>query len=149
MDDFFAKYVLGTETLPYDEALRYVGLRLNKAPTYMPYTGGIVIDEDDQLALRLGALRTGSPAERAGLQEGDVLLSVGGTAVTRQNWQTMLNHYRHEQSNRVPISLRRFRQTIELTIELDQPDLYNYEIEIDPGATFASKQLRNAWLSER
>jgi predicted metalloprotease with PDZ domain len=149
MDGFFARYVRGTETLPYDEALGYVGLRLKKSPGYLPYTGGIVIDPDDHVSLRLGALPAQSPAERGGLQEGDALLAIGGTPVSRQNWQSLLNHYKQEQGNRVPISVRRFRKTLELSIQLAEPDVFDYHIEIDPNASFAAKQLRNAWLSAK
>src|SRR5262249_13026100 len=75
MTDWFAKYVRGVDPLPYDEALAAMGLRLVKGPAYQPHTAGIVVDRDDRQSMRLGVLRTGSAAERAGLQQGDTLLS--------------------------------------------------------------------------
>ena len=147
MSDFFARYILGTEALPYDEALRHVGLRLMKSPGYFPYTGGIVIDKQDRLALRLGALRNDSPAERGGLQQGDVLLSIGGNSVTRETWESTLNRFK--QGDRVPITVRRFRQNLELTIQLDAPERYEYRIEEDAKASAPAKKLRVAWLGEK
>src|SRR6185295_16428305 len=76
MTDWFAKYVRGVDSLPYDEALAAAGLRLVKTPAYQPYTAGIVVDRDERQSLRLGALHTDSAAERAGLQQGDTLVSI-------------------------------------------------------------------------
>src|SRR3989441_13134113 len=87
MNEFFARYVRGTELLPYDKAFQAVGLRLVKSPASLPYTGGIVIDQPNRQALRIDALRIDSPAERGGVQEGDVLVSIAGMPVTRENWR--------------------------------------------------------------
>jgi predicted metalloprotease with PDZ domain len=145
MSDFFFYQIGRTDPLPYDEALAGVGLRLIKSPAAQPYTGGIVIDQQDRQALRLGALRTGSPAELAGLQQGDTLLSIGGIPVARENWNSTLNRFK--QGDRVPVTLQRFRQTIELTMQLGAPELYVYRIEEDPNASPQSKAIRAAWLN--
>jgi predicted metalloprotease with PDZ domain len=144
MTGWFAKYVRGVETLPYDEALGAVGLRLVRTPSIQPYTGGIVVDRQDSQNLRLGALRTGSPAENAGLQEGDILLSIGGMQVSRGNWRSALNRYK--QGDRVPVSVRRFHRMMDLTIQLGPPDIYDYRIEEMPGASPEAKRLRASWL---
>jgi len=144
INDWFAKYVRGVDTLPYDDALGAVGLRLIKAPASQPYTAGIVIDRDDRQTLRLGALPTDSPAERAGLQQGDVLVSIGSTTVSHENWFSTLNRYK--QGDRVPVTVRRFRRTVELSIVLGLPDLYEYRIEEIPNAPAAAKMIREAWL---
>jgi predicted metalloprotease with PDZ domain len=143
MTEWFAKYVRGVDPLPYDEALAAVGLRLTKAPEYQPYRAGIVIDRDER-PLRLGALRPGSPAERGGLQQGDILVSINGTNVTRQNWISVLN--RSKQGDRVSITVSRFRRTMEFTVVLGEPELYDYRIDEIPGASAQAKELRAAWL---
>jgi predicted metalloprotease with PDZ domain len=145
MTAWFAKYVRGVEPLPYDEAFASAGLRLVKSPASQPYTAGIVIDRDDRQTLRLGPLQTGSPAERAGLQQGDVLVSIGSTNVSRENWLFILNRYK--QGDRVPVSVRRLRRTLELRIQLGEPDVFNYRIEEIPNAMPAAKAIREAWLT--
>jgi len=145
MTNWFAKYVHGVDALPYDEALSGVGLRLVKTAASEPYTAGIVIDRQDRQALRLGQLRTDSPAERGGLQEGDVLVSIGGTQVTRENWRYTLNRYK--QGDRVPVSIRRFRHPLDLTIQLGPPEIHDYRIEEIPNASAEAKRLRSAWLN--
>jgi predicted metalloprotease with PDZ domain len=144
MTGWFNKYVRGVETLPYDEALSAVGLRLLRTPASEPYTAGIVTDRQDSQTLRLGAIRTGSPAENSGLQQGDVLLSIGGTQVSRGNWRSVLNRYK--QGDRVPVSIRRFHRMMDLTIQLGPPDVYDYKIEEASGASSEAKRLRAAWL---
>ncbi len=142
MTDFFAKYVRGVNPLPYDEALGVVGLRLVKEPAPQPYTGGIVIDLQGG-GLRLGALRNDSPAEKAGLQQGDVLVSIGGTPAARDSWNSTLNRYK--QGDRIPITVRRFRRNIDLMLELGPPEIYEYRVEEIPNAP-AARRLRSGWL---
>jgi predicted metalloprotease with PDZ domain len=144
MTSWFAKYVSGVEPLPYDEAFAAVGLRLVKSAKKQPYTAGIGVDREDRESLRLGSLETDSPAEHAGLQQGDVLLTIGGTAVTRDNWVTTLNRYK--QGDQVPVTVRRFRRTMDLTLQLGPPELYDYRLEDIPDAAGEAKRLRTAWL---
>lgn len=147
MTDWFARYIRGVDPLPYDEALATVGLRLVKSPAYQPYTAGIVIDRDDRQSLRLGALHTNSPAERGGLQEGDVLLSIGGTNVSRENWLSVVNRYK--KGDRVPVTVRRFRRPMDLSMVLEEPDVFDYRIEEIPNVTAQMRALRAAWLEGR
>jgi predicted metalloprotease with PDZ domain len=109
-----------------------------------PYTAGLVIDREDRQTLRLGSLETDSPAEQAGLQQGDVLLTIGGTSVARDNWFSTLNRYK--QGDRIPVTVRRFRQVVEVTLRLGPPDLYKYRIEELTGAPAEAKRLRTVWL---
>ena len=144
MSGWFAKYVHGVERLPYDEAFAAVGLRLVRSSANQPYTAGIAIDRRDSQNLRLGTLRNGSSAEDAGLQEGDILVSIGGTQVSRGNWLSTLNRYK--QGDRVPVTVQRFHRTLDLTIHLGPPDDYEYKIEEIPNASAEAKRLRAAWL---
>jgi predicted metalloprotease with PDZ domain len=78
------------------------------------------------------------------LQQGDVLVSIGSTTVSHENWFSTLNHYK--QGDRVPVTVRRFRRTVDLSIVLGLPDLYEYRIEEIPNAPAAAKMIREAWL---
>jgi len=144
MAGWFEKYVRDVETLPYDESLALVGLRLAKTVASEPYTAGIVVDLEDRQALRLGALGTGSPAENAGMQQGDILVSIGGTSVSRENWHRVLNRYK--QGDRLAVTVRRFRQTLDLTLQLGPPDVYDYRIGEIPNASAEARKLRMGWL---
>jgi predicted metalloprotease with PDZ domain len=144
LHDFFERHVRRAETPPYDEALRFVGLRLVRTPESEPFSAGISLDYEGGESLTIGSVRHGSPAEDAGLSQGDVLLSIAGEKVTRDNWRTILNRYK--QGQRVAVTARRDRRTIQAFITLGQPDRFSYRIEESADATQQMRALRRAWL---
>jgi predicted metalloprotease with PDZ domain len=144
LHEFFERYVRRAETPPYAEVLAGVGLRLVRAPASEPFTGGISIDWSEGESVSIGSVQHGSPAEDAGLSQGDVLLSIGGEKVTRNGWRTVLNRYK--QGQRVPVTARRDRRTIQTFITVGPPDRIDYRIEERPDATPQMRAMRNAWL---
>ena len=140
--DFFKRYVRSVEMLPYQEALSYAGLRIVKTPASEPFDAGLSLEFEDRVAL-IENVRNGSPAEDAGLQANDEIVSLAGRAVTKP-WLKMLARYKTGDS--VPITVKRDRRTIKTTIVLREPDRFEYRIEEDPGATPEQKAIRNAWL---
>jgi predicted metalloprotease with PDZ domain len=144
--DFFARYVRGVETPPYKEALAQVGLRLIRRPASEPYSAGIVLDWEDPRVVKIRTVRNNSPAESAGLSQGDVLVSIGGTNVTRDNWLAALKRFK--QGDRVPFTVRRDRRTIQTTVTLGPPDRYDYRIEENKNAPPEARALRTAWTTK-
>jgi predicted metalloprotease with PDZ domain len=142
--DFFRRYVRGVETPPYDEALAQVGLRLIREPASEPYTAGIMLDWDDALSMKIRSIQQDSPAENAGLKQGDVIISVGKESVVRDNWSSALNRFK--QNERVPITVKRDRQTVQATLTLGPPERYDYRIEEIKNAPLATRSLRSTWL---
>ena len=141
--DFFARYVRRTEVLPYDEALGYMGLRLVKEVKAQPFNAGLGINNDDGRPV-IASVRNGSPAEDAGLQADDELVSLGGNKVTPDNWLRVLARYKR--GGRVPVVVTRDRKTISTAITLGEPDRFDYRIEERKDATREQKALRAAWL---
>jgi predicted metalloprotease with PDZ domain len=144
LHDFFTRYVRGVEVPPYDEAFAYAGLRLVRETAREPYNAGIRLDWENQRSIRIGNVVDGSPAEDAGLQSGDEILSLGGRTVTRDGWLVALNQ--HKQGDRVPITVKRDRRTVEATLVLRGADRFEYRIEEKKDATAEEKALRSAWL---
>jgi predicted metalloprotease with PDZ domain len=144
LHEFFERYVRRADTPPYDEALAAVGLRLVRQPASEPFSAGISIESDEGEEVTIGSVRHNSPAEDAGLSQGDVLLSIGGEKVTRDNWHTLLNRYK--QGQRVAVTARRDRRTIQPFITLGAPDRIEYRIEERADATPQMRALRTAWL---
>jgi predicted metalloprotease with PDZ domain len=133
------------QTLPYEEALGYVGLRLIREQAREPYNGGLSLEPTEVSAeVVIANVRENSPAEDAGLQQGDELLSIGGKKVSRENW--LSNFARFKTGDRVPISIRRDGRVIQTTIVLGAPERFEYRIEEKADATASQKALRTAWL---
>ncbi|MGB8507015.1 MAG: PDZ domain-containing protein [Pyrinomonadaceae bacterium] len=144
--DIFARYVSRAERPPYEEALAYVGLRLTRTPEAQPFNAGITLDFRNQQQPRILAVAPGSPAERAGLRQGDVPLSINNKNVTTQTWRAALNE--NKAGERVTLSIRRAQQTINADLILPAgPERFDYRIVEDEHATAEARQLRAAWLS--
>jgi predicted metalloprotease with PDZ domain len=144
LHDFFTRYVRGVEVPPYDEAFAYAGLRLVRETEHGAYSAGIRLDWENQRSVKIGNVVSGSPAEDAGLQPGDEILSLAGRTVKRDGWLVALNEYK--QGDRVPINIKRDRRTIQTTLVLGEPDRFEYRIEEKKDATAEEKALRSAWL---
>ena len=144
LDNFFQRYALGVEMLPYDEALAYVGMHLVRQQAREPFSAGIKPDWEKPGTLTIDSVRNGSAAEDAGLQQGDEIVSLGRKKVSTENWLVALARYK--QGDRVPIVVKRDRRTIQTTIVLGAPERFEYKIEERNDATAKQKALRQAWL---
>jgi predicted metalloprotease with PDZ domain len=76
---FFAKYVAGTEEIPWDELFRSVGLRLIKEKNSVP-DAGFSASRDFDGPMKVEAVTAASEGERAGLRVGDTVLQINGVA---------------------------------------------------------------------
>ena len=81
---FFAKYVAGTEEIPWNDFFRSVGLRLveGKSATADP---GFLASRNFDGPMKVDAVTAGSEAERAGLQVGDTILEINGKAAGQES----------------------------------------------------------------
>ena len=142
---FFNRYVRGVEALPYDEALGYLGLRLVRSVAREPYNAGLTFDWEATDSLEIRNVRNYSPAEDAGLQEDDEVLTLAGKKIKRENWLVALSRYK--EGDRVPITVRRDRRTINATLVFGPPERFEYRIEEDKNATAEQRALRQKWLT--
>ncbi|MDX6692526.1 MAG: hypothetical protein QOF02_129 [Blastocatellia bacterium] len=141
---FFERYVRATQPPPYEEALATVGLRLVRAPAPQAFTAGITLDHENPTSLRIVAVRSDSPAENAGVDRDDELVSIGGTDVNRGNWAATLNRYK--EGARVPLVIRRNGRAQNALLQLGPPERFDYRIEEKKDASLQERALRRAWL---
>ena len=144
VSSFFTRYAFGVETPPYDEAFAQVGLKLVREPAREAYTAGITLDRNEAQKTKIESVGNGSSAEDAGLERGDVILSVSNQSVTPATWMAVLNRFK--QGARVPLKVQRDRRTIQTSITLGAPDVYTYRIEENPNASPQARALRAAWF---
>ncbi|HEX5890595.1 MAG TPA: PDZ domain-containing protein [Pyrinomonadaceae bacterium] len=141
--DFFKRHVRDVEVLPYDEAFGYVGLRLIKTTAKEPFDAGLSIEFEGDLAM-IENVRNYSPAETAGLQKNDEIVSLAGRRVTKDSWLKTLARYK--KGDRVPIVVKRDRRTIRGEMIVGDPERVEYRIEEKADATDQQRALRKAWL---
>jgi predicted metalloprotease with PDZ domain len=144
--NFFKHHVRDVEVLPYDEAFAYVGLRLVKKQAKEPFDAGMTIEFEDPSAGIIQNVRNNSPAEDAGLQAHDEIVSLGGRPATKA-WLKALARFKPGDS--VPVVVRRDRRTIKTNIVLGRPERFDYSIEERSDATGEQKAMRASWLSGR
>jgi predicted metalloprotease with PDZ domain len=145
LGDFFKRHVRDVEVLPYEEAFGYVGLRLVKTQAKEPFDAGMWVTFEDPREGVIENVRNNSPAEDAGLQSQDAIVSLGGKDVKKDSWLKALARYKTGDS--VPVVVRRDRRTIKTNIVLGQPERFDYRIEGRSDASAEQKALRAAWLS--
>jgi predicted metalloprotease with PDZ domain len=144
MSDFFRRYVRGVEMLPYDEAFAFFGLTLAREQARQPFNAGIGIDREDKDSLTINVVHPKSPAEEAGLEEGDEIISLGRKNIAPENFLVSLSRFK--QGERVPITVKRDRRTIQTTLLLGAPERFEYRIRERNDATPEQKALRAVWL---
>src|SRR5580698_10157016 len=86
---FFAKYVAGTEEIPWDDFFRQVGLRVDTISNNIPDAGFIASRNFDG-PMSVAAVTPGGDAERAGLQVGDTIIELQGKPVGQESRQTLI-----------------------------------------------------------
>ena len=145
LSDFFKRHIRDVEVLPYDEAFAHVGLRLVKTQSEESFDAGLWLQFEEPRKATIDNVRNNSPAENAGLQRNDEIVSLAGKEVTRDSWRRTLARFKAGES--VPVTVKRDRRTIKTNIVLGQPERFDYRIEEKPDATVEQKGLRAKWLS--
>ncbi len=145
LSDYFARYVRDVETLPYDEAFGYLGLRVVRTAARQSFDAGVGVDWQKRGNPTINVVRPGSPAQHAGLQSGDEIIALNGRSIARENWLVALSRFK--KGAQIPIAVQRARRTIETEITLGEPERFDYKIEERSDATPQQKALRQAWLT--
>ncbi|HWT00654.1 MAG TPA: PDZ domain-containing protein [Pyrinomonadaceae bacterium] len=141
--DFFARYVRGVEVPPYDEAFGAVGLRLAREPSAKPAVG-ISAGSDGGRAVKVKNVRNDSPAEDAGIKKDDLIVAVGDTKVTDENFAATVGRFR--QGERMSLTVNRDGQTLQKVITPGPPDTHTYRIEELPDTTPEQRRMRAEWM---
>jgi len=89
MDEFFAKYVDGTEIIPYKEYYTPVGLNVQDITTNNPSFGASVREEGGKVIVK--SVRFGSSAEDAGISVGDEIIGCNGYRVDQAMFEGMMS----------------------------------------------------------
>lgn len=138
MNDFFQKYIFGTETLPYSEILKAVGMQIvdQNAANNDPYLGVEMRNG------KIGAVLRDSPAYVDGLNVDDEILSVDGSKPEDLN--------KVMQSKKVgdTVSIKVKRDGLEktFTLNLTRNQMKAYKIEALPNQTPEQLALYKKWL---
>ncbi len=145
-DEFFSRYVEGREAPDYARLLAQAGIVVRKRNPDAAWTG-IQVDRQDGAKVG-GLVAFGTPAFAAGLEEGDVITSVGGVAFT--TLPAALKD--RKPGEEIAIEFRRpSGEVVKSTLKLgEDPTLQAATIESAGGTlTPEQKAFREAWVGSK
>lgn len=144
---FFARYIAGTDPLPYAETLRLAGLELRSsvAPGSAPSLGALV--QPENTGARIVAVRPGSPADRAGLSRDDLLVAVDDQSLATEELADRLKVYSPGAQAAFTVERHGRREIILATLDPPLPNVY--KVVEAPGASPEQLKIRNAWLGRQ
>jgi predicted metalloprotease with PDZ domain len=140
--EFFARYISGTDELPYDQLFGYVGLTLGHRQGEQVYAG-IATARAPGRPTTIVRVDDGSAAARLRLQPGDVILEVNGKALTG-DWNQLLQ--KHEAKGSLHLKVNSAGEVRELDLPLSARKIDEYQFEDVPGITAAIRGRRTAFL---
>ncbi|HEV2834110.1 MAG TPA: PDZ domain-containing protein, partial [Pyrinomonadaceae bacterium] len=152
LEEFFAKYVRGTEELDYNAALAAAGLRLETGitaaadkPLEKALLGADVEEQGDRLLVR--RVYAGSPAYDQGLNTGDQIVALDNMRVTKDFFTARLAE--KKPGDLINLTIFRFDNLSTLLIKLGERKEGTYRITTLPNQTVTQKQIYSAWLGSR
>ena len=141
---FFAKYVAGTEEIPWNDFFRGVGLRLVEGKNTRA-DAGFVASRNFDGPMAVAAVTAGSEAERAGLQTGDTILEINGKAAGQESSEEMA---RLTAGDTITMKVRGRRGgERELKWKVGSREEVSYEIKDMENVTPEQHARRAAWLN--
>lgn len=142
--DFFARYVSGTDEIPFAEIFGKAGLRVSTKETPQAELG-METRNGAEGSVVVASVTSGGAAARAGIEEGDVLESANGAFVpTGPAWRRWLAQLPPGQS--VKFRVRRENQVQEIAVVPDSKTGVVYRVDEDPSASDKQKRIRDGIL---
>lgn len=90
-DEFFDKYINGTETMDYDTYLAYVGVQLEDQNKTVQKPSLGVISKDEEGRLVVSTVIRNTTAYEGGLNVNDEILAVNGIRMSKKNLDATIN----------------------------------------------------------
>ncbi len=144
LDDFFARYIHGTEELPFNEYLEPYGLQLEQDhPSELaPYLGINVKTENGREIIKF--VESGSPAQRAGIDPGDELLAINGIRVSAENLSDRLKDYQSGDQIKIALFHQDELRHYHVTLTTSSPKTWKIVPVTQPNPTQKTRFL--GWL---
>jgi predicted metalloprotease with PDZ domain len=142
LKDFFARYVSGTDEIPLGGFLGRAAWLL-KDTSQRRATFGFAIHREGKNPPTVGDLEAGSAAQQAGLQDGDIPLSLNGEQLPRspERWV-----HDHQPGERLTMKVRRGGEEKEFSFALDRQFEAAYQVVESPDPTEKQRRIRDGIL---
>jgi len=141
-EDFFAKYVAGTDPFPYQQILALAGLALRTVEHRRP-TLGFFVEHEPNGPFVVHTVDPEGPAAQAGLRAGDVILNWNGGEAPRR-----IDRWLQEQKAGNSLKLRVRREDKELSLEFRLGEIKEilHQVVEDSHAGEIARHIREGLL---
>ncbi len=141
--DFFHKYIYQSKMPDYEELFDLVGVKITQN-TEKEYFGASLSETDSGLQVRRNTFKR-SPAYEAGLDSGDIILTIDGTEVsTMDEFRSALEN---SEDNTVEVTFRRYGADHETQVKLGSDPAYS--IGLEKNASKEDLETRKNWLQAK
>jgi predicted metalloprotease with PDZ domain len=149
-DDFFARYIEGREVVDYATLFARAGLVVRKRGAGKAFMGNAQLAQGAGGARVTTLVPTGSPLYKAGVEQDDVVVSLGGTDLTVPGQIDQILGA-HKPGDVLPIRfVRRAGERVEATVTLDEDPRVEVVAVEKTGGSLTTEQaaFRKAWLKQ-
>jgi predicted metalloprotease with PDZ domain len=146
LNEFFAKYIDGTEELPFNEYLAPFGLHLiANEDSSLPYLGITVKTENNREIIKYVAAN--SPAQQVGIDPGDELLAINNFKLTAEQIPVRLKDF--YPGDKIKVSVFHQDELRSHLVTLAPPYSTRYQVIITENADLWQKTNLAKWLSKK
>jgi predicted metalloprotease with PDZ domain len=147
-NDFFARYIEGRDVVDYAALLSRAGFILRRSAPGRAFAGAFPLQDAQRGARVADLVPPGSPAYAAGLERGDIIVSIGGTRVMRADDVDRALAAR-KPGDTLAVAFERRGQQVEATLRLVEDPRVELVPAEQAGQSLsdAQRRFRSAWLS--
>ena len=137
-NDFYNRYVWGTEVPDYDKFFGYAGYKFEKKTTTAPEFGFSIRFRNG--GFMVNRVEPGSPADKAGLKEGDILTKINGVDVAGASFQDLAG-------KDAKFTIKRGEDgESDVTMRVGSREVENYAMSPLASPTEKQLRIRQGWL---
>ena len=140
LDDFFKKYIYGTEPLDYEKAFQAIGLKVVKIEKTEAFFGTSLSESNGKLIV--SRVQSQSAAERAGIGAKDEIIAINGFRTNQSGFNEFIG--RIQVGEKFEIMVARDGKLMNMNAVMGEITKVNYSYQLDNDLKKA--QLFEKWL---
>lgn len=144
LSDFFRRYVSGKEPLPYETYFGYAGISVEKTIDPNKAWLGVAMRPDNQGRAQLTEIVPDSPADLAGLERGDTVAAIDGTAMNMNQFGREIAG--HKPGDELRLTIFRFAATQNMQVKLAADPYPTYSLKPMDNPTDLQRAIYKSWL---
>lgn len=137
LDEFFKKYINGTETIPYDKYLKPLGIKTSLYNNTVSNLG-ISTEFKDGL-LTITSVKSGGSGEKAGLSPNDEIIAFNGFRVDKEDFDKFTSDL--TEGDELNLIISRDKQLMSVDVEIISTKTVTYNFTFD-----GENKLGKYWL---